>query len=51
MQSGYPVGGVAASLLAKWIIPEFSWHWMYLIAALPLITGLRGGGGWPRKPA
>ncbi len=46
MQSGYPVGGVAASLLAKWIIPEFSWHWMYLIAALPLVTVLPAAWRW-----
>ncbi|AGP29896.1 MFS transporter [Corynebacterium terpenotabidum] len=46
MQSGYPVGGVAASLLAKWIVPTFSWHWMYLIAALPLITVLPAAWAW-----
>lgn len=46
MQSGYPVGGVAASLLAKWIIPGFSWHWMYLIAALPLVTVLPAAWRW-----
>lgn len=46
MQSGYPVGGVAASLLAKWIIPELSWHWMYLVAALPLVTVLPAAWKW-----
>lgn len=46
MQSGYPVGGVAASLLAKWVVPTFSWHWMYLIAALPLVTVLPAAWRW-----
>ncbi|AWT27199.1 Gentisate transporter [Corynebacterium provencense] len=46
MQSGYPVGGVAAALLAKWVVPAFSWHWMYLIAALPLVTVLPAARRW-----
>lgn len=38
MQSGYPIGGVAASLTAMWILQHHSWHGMYLIGILPLVT-------------
>ncbi|MCZ9309418.1 MFS transporter [Corynebacterium uberis] len=46
MQSGYPIGGVAASLIAMWVIPNLSWHWMYLIGALPLITVVPAAWKW-----
>ncbi len=37
MQSGYPVGGVLASLLAIALVPHGGWRTMYLIGGLPLI--------------
>ncbi|QGU08011.1 4-hydroxybenzoate transporter PcaK [Corynebacterium occultum] len=38
MQSGFPLGGVAAALAGMVLIPNFSWHAVYLMGALPLIT-------------
>ncbi|MGO1286159.1 MAG: MFS transporter [Brachybacterium sp.] len=37
MQSGYPVGGVVASVLAMALLPVTDWRIMYLLGALPLI--------------
>ncbi|MHA6556282.1 MFS transporter [Corynebacterium pyruviciproducens] len=46
MQSGYPLGGVAASLVAMWVLAHYSWHWMYLIGALPLVTIIPAAMAW-----
>ena len=37
MQSGYPLGGVLASLTALSLIPLAGWQVMYLIAAAPIL--------------
>lgn len=37
MQSGYPVGGVIASLLALVLVEAGGWRTMYLIGGLPLL--------------
>jgi AAHS family benzoate transporter-like MFS transporter len=38
MQSGYPVGGMAASLLAMTQLPTHGWRPMYVVAAIPLLV-------------
>jgi putative MFS transporter len=32
----FPVGLLAASLVAIWVIPAFGWRWMFVLGALPL---------------
>ena len=46
MQSGFPLGGVAASLVAMWVLTHHSWHWMYLIGVLPLFTIIPAAIAW-----
>lgn len=38
MQTGFPVGGLAAALTAMAVLPDRSWHLLYLVAGLPLLT-------------
>jgi AAHS family benzoate transporter-like MFS transporter len=38
VQSGHPLGGVLAALLATVILPVFGWRAMFWIGALPLVT-------------
>ncbi|WP_370624969.1 MFS transporter [Corynebacterium sp. TAE3-ERU12] len=38
MQTGFPVGGLAAALVSMNVLPHHSWHWMYLFAGLPLVV-------------
>ncbi|MDR1431788.1 MAG: MFS transporter [Propionibacteriaceae bacterium] len=38
MQSGYPAGGIAASLLALVQLPAYGWRVMYAVAAAPLLV-------------
>lgn len=37
MQTGFPVGGLTAALVSMNVLPQHSWHWMYLFAGLPLV--------------
>lgn len=32
----FPVGLLAASLTAIWVVPEYGWRWMFVLGALPL---------------
>jgi len=36
-ESIFPVGLVAASLLAVWVVPHLGWQWMFIIGALPAL--------------
>jgi len=36
--TGFPLGGLVATFLALWIIPEYGFRTMYLIGGLPLVT-------------
>lgn len=36
----FPVGLVSAGLLARWVVPTFGWHYMFLIGAVPAILVL-----------
>jgi len=36
----FPIGLVGASLLGLWVVPNFGWHWMFYIGALPAILAL-----------
>jgi MFS transporter, putative metabolite:H+ symporter len=36
-QSIYPVGIVAVSLVAAWVVPHFGWQWMFVIGAVPAL--------------
>lgn len=46
MQSGFPLGGVAAALAGMVLIPNFGWHAVYLAGALPLVTVLPAALLW-----
>jgi putative MFS transporter len=39
-QSIYPVGIIAVSLLAVWVVPRLGWQWMFAIGALPALLVL-----------
>lgn len=36
----FPIGLVAASTLAVWVVPHLGWQWMFYIGALPAILAL-----------
>jgi putative MFS transporter len=36
-QSIYPVGIVAVSLVAVWVVPHLGWQWMFVIGGLPAL--------------
>lgn len=36
-QSIFAIGIVASALSARWIIPHFGWHYLFLIGALPIL--------------
>ena len=36
----FPIGLVAASLLAVWVVPNLGWQWMFYIGAMPAILAL-----------
>ena len=36
----FPVGLVAAGFLGRWIVPNFGWHYMFLIGAIPAVLAL-----------
>ena len=38
MMSGVPIGGSIAALTGIWIIPQFGWQGMFLIAVIPLVV-------------
>lgn len=46
MQSGFPLGGIAASAAAMVLIPRADWHAVYLLTALPLATVLPAAWMW-----
>ncbi|WP_137046360.1 MFS transporter [Pseudolabrys sp. FHR47] len=33
----FPVGLVAAGVIARWVVPTFGWHYMFLIGAIPAL--------------
>lgn len=37
MFSGYAVGGMCSALLGIWLVPQFGWKIMFLIAGIPLV--------------
>jgi AAHS family benzoate transporter-like MFS transporter len=52
MQSGYPVGGMGASLLALTQLSVLGWRAMYAVAAVPLLVIVPLALRWlPRTPA
>ena len=36
----FPIGLVAVSLIALWVVPHLGWQWMFYIGALPAILAL-----------
>ena len=36
----FPIGLVGAGLLARWVVPTFGWHYMFLIGAVPAMLVL-----------
>lgn len=46
MQTGFPAGGVLAAVAGMALLEQHSWHWMYLIAAIPLITVVPAALRW-----
>ncbi|MDI1346915.1 MAG: MFS transporter [Pseudolabrys sp.] len=36
----FPIGLVAAGIAGRWIVPNFGWHYMFLIGAVPAILAL-----------
>lgn len=37
MFSGYAVGGMCSAILGMWLVPQFGWKIMFMIAGIPLI--------------
>ncbi|PVZ83447.1 aromatic acid/H+ symport family MFS transporter [Serratia sp. S1B] len=37
MFSGYAVGGMCSALLGIWLVPQYGWNIMFIIAGLPLL--------------
>lgn len=36
----FPIGLVAAGVVARWVVPTFGWHYMFLIGAIPALLVL-----------
>ncbi|MDM1323789.1 MULTISPECIES: aromatic acid/H+ symport family MFS transporter [Acinetobacter] len=37
MFSGYAIGGMTSALLGAWLVPQFGWKIMFLLAGIPLL--------------
>lgn len=37
MFSGYAIGGMTSALLGAWLVPQFGWKIMFLLAGTPLL--------------
>lgn len=37
MFSGYAIGGMSSALLGAWLVPQFGWKIMFLLAGTPLL--------------
>lgn len=37
MFSGYAIGGMTSALLGAWLVPQFGWQIMFLLAGIPLL--------------
>ncbi|TCH65178.1 MFS transporter [Acinetobacter sp. ANC 4862] len=37
MFSGYAIGGMSSALLGAWLVPQFGWKIMFLLAGMPLL--------------
>jgi MFS transporter, AAHS family, cis,cis-muconate transporter len=40
LQAGWSVGYVSATLLARWILPDYGWRWLFYIAVVPVVVAL-----------
>src|SRR3954451_4727429 len=40
LQSGYSIGYLIAALAARYILPSYSWRWMFWLGALPALLAL-----------
>ncbi|SNX46870.1 MFS transporter, AAHS family, benzoate transport protein [Acinetobacter puyangensis] len=38
MFSGYAIGGMGSALLGMWLVPQFGWQIMFILAGIPLIS-------------
>jgi putative MFS transporter len=36
----FPVGLVAVAIVARWVVPNFGWQWMFIIGAVPAVLAL-----------
>jgi MFS family permease len=50
MQSGWAIGYIIAALMAKYILPDLGWRWLFLIGILPalLVVWIRKGVQEPK---
>jgi putative MFS transporter len=46
----FPIGLVAAGVLARWVVPTFGWHYMFLIGAIPALLVLVMQRQLPESP-
>lgn len=46
----FPIGLVGAGVLARWIVPTFGWHYMFLIGAIPALLVLLMQSQLPESP-
>jgi len=46
----FPIGLVAAGVLARWVVPHFGWHYMFLIGAVPALLVLLMQRQLPESP-
>ena len=46
----FPIGLVAVSLVAVWVVPHLGWQWMFYIGALPALLALVLRASLPESP-
>ena len=49
-QTIFPVGILATSLLAVWVVPDLGWQWMFVSGALPAILAIYMRRAIPESP-